>query len=237
MVRRSVTSSALVVFTLALLGAHAPAVHAGADTALRCATDKMLRAGVYDLCRLKLTARALRHGTTPDLSRCDAKLSTTWAKAEQKAGGACPTSGDEATIRTLLQQHTDAVEAALLPPPPLLACGAASFPGCGGSCPTGDSCWAAVEPGPTTLCACLPASSTPCASTGGFTAPQCGGMCPSGEVCATLDVTEALEFSCACIPESSTPCLSTSQPTCGGSCPAGLSCAPDALGLFSCKCQ
>ncbi len=62
----------------------------GADPATVCKTDKMRRAGLYDLCLLKAHAKAVKTGSALDVSRCEAQFGAGWAKAEAKAGGACP---------------------------------------------------------------------------------------------------------------------------------------------------
>lgn len=232
------------LLTVALLAATARAV----GPAAACRANKMLRAGVYDLCLLKATARAAKVGGAPDVAKCDAKFAAAWAKVEARGGGACPTSGDAAMIAGQVEADVAAIVAALTPTtsttsttlPSGLPCGGASFPGCGGSCPAGSSCWANVTPGPTSACTCLPAVATACASTGGPATggATCGGACPAGQVCVTLRVDDStLMATCGCIPAGSTPCISSGQPACGGSCPTGLGCAADPLGLFSCVCQ
>lgn len=219
------------------LGAAASA----ADPALTCKTSKMIRAGTYDLCVLKATALALKDGAAaPDLSRCDAQLARAWTKIEAKAGGFCPTSGDVDTIAAQVRSDASAIVGALMPPPAITPCGGGIYPGCGGSCAPGLTCWALVSAGPTQSCACFASVATACADTGGsvFAGPTCGGACPAGAVCSTLRIDDTtLSATCGCVPAGSTPCISSSQPACGGTCPAGLACGADPLGLFSCVCQ
>lgn len=217
-------------------------IAAGADPANMCRSAKLLRAGTYDLCLVKTIARAERRGDAPDFTTCNEKLAAAWAKAEAKAGRACPTIGDLAAVRTHVRRSVDALSVLLnttttttLP----TLCGGAAHPACGGSCPAGHSCWAEAMALPTS-CVCLLAVSTPCGDTGGMVigAFTCGGACPAGEVCSTLYVDDVtLSASCGCVPAGSTPCLGSGQPACGGSCPAGLACASDPNGLFQCKCQ
>jgi hypothetical protein len=212
-----------------------------ADPAVTCKTRKMIRSGTYDLCVLKATALALKEGATaPDLSRCDAQFDRTWARAEMKAGGLCPTSGDASAIAAQVRSDANAIVAALMPPPTPTPCGGGIYPGCGGSCAPGLTCWALVSAGPSQSCACLASVATPCADTGGsvFAGPTCGGACPDGGVCSTLRIDDStLSATCGCVPAGSTPCISSAQPTCGGACPQGLACGADPLGLFSCVCQ
>jgi len=67
----------------------------------KCVAAKQKEAGKYVFCRMKAESKAVKKGTTPDFSKCDAKLSSKWTKIETKAAGACPTTGDEAAIRNI----------------------------------------------------------------------------------------------------------------------------------------
>jgi len=61
--------------------------------------DRVSR-GVY-FCRMKAESKAAKKGLeTPDYSKCDEKFADKWGKAETKAAGQCPTSGDESDIKT-----------------------------------------------------------------------------------------------------------------------------------------
>lgn len=237
-------AGALVVALLAVGSARA------VDPADACKADKMRRAGLYDLCLLKARSKALKKGIAPNLGRCDAQFAAGWAKAEAKAAGACPTTGDAATLAARVNADVAGVIAALTPTTTttststtsttLLQCGT-DYPGCGGSCPSGMSCWANITgPPPVTSCACLPADVTPCAATGGplSSGPHCGGACPTGQVCSTLYVDDTtLSLTCGCMPAGQLPCLSFTAQTCGGGCPAGMACGVDPLHLFPCRCQ
>jgi hypothetical protein len=215
------------------------------DPAADCKADKIRRAGLYDLCLLKAHAKALKKGSALDVSRCDAQFGAGWAKAEAKGAGACPTNGDATTMAAQVNGDVSGVIAALTPTTStttttIAFCGGSSYPACGGTCPSGTSCWATVFLPPSGNCACLPVDATPCEDTGGSisSGPLCGGTCPSGKVCSTLYVDDTtLSFTCGCIPAGSTPCLSVGAPACGGSCPTGTSCGVDPLGLFACRCQ
>jgi len=230
-----------LIATVASIVVLAAATALAADPATTCKLSKIARAGEYDLCVLKATVLALKQGAAaPDLSRCDAKFVKAWARAEANAGGLCPTSGDSAAIAAQVQADAAAIVAALMPPVTVTPCGTGIYPGCGGDCAAGLTCWALVSAGPTQSCACLPAVATPCADTGGsvFAGATCGGACPAGQACSTLRIDDStLSATCGCVPAGSTPCISSSQPACGGTCPVGLACGPDPLGLFSCVCQ
>lgn len=243
--RRSALAAALALQSVLCAAAVA------ADPAAVCRADKVLRAGLYDLCLMRATARAVRRGEAPELGKCHEQFGLAWAKVEAKAGGDCPTSGDSAAIAGQVQADVAALLAALTPASTTttttststtlpIPCGGAAFPGCGGSCPAGLSCWAAVGPGvpgPTLDCVCRPAVSAPCADTAGpVFEGVCGGACPAGEACSTLWVDDGtFDATCGCIPQGTTPCLSSDAPVCGGSCPPGLTC--DESILFACACQ
>ena len=226
--------------TMALSSGMARAV----DPAIACKADKMRRAGLYDLCLLKVNARALKAGTAVDTAKCDAAFAAAWARVETRGEGACPTNGDASTIGAQVRGDVTGIITALTPTTStttttLATCGI-DYPGCGGACPAGLSCWATVSPPATTSCTCLPSDPTPCEDTGGplTSGPHCGGACPSGQVCSTLYVDDTtLSFSCGCMPEGQRPCLSFAAATCGGACPTAMTCGTDPLGLFLCRCQ
>jgi len=79
----------------------------------KCLGDKLKRAGLFDLCRLKASARALKDGLPPAHDTCDAKLIDKWQAAEARAGGQCPTNGDLGSVRAFIVEHSDALTAAL----------------------------------------------------------------------------------------------------------------------------
>jgi hypothetical protein len=237
---------AVVIGTTALAG----------DPAITCKATKMARAGAYNSCLLKTAAKALRYGGTPDSAKCDTKFAAAWTKAEANAGGACPTTGDATAIGNQVQADVAAIIAALMPTTTTtttatttttgttIPCGGATYPGCGGSCPPGLSCWAntsGATPPLTFACLCLDAVATPCADTGGSVAAgaSCGGACPAGEVCSVLYVDEGtLQDTCGCIAEGSTACLTfgtAGSATCDGACPSGMSCGEDPF--FACACH
>ncbi len=87
-------------------------VQAG-DKAVKCGADKVRETAKYSACLLQAESRAIRKGLVPDFSKCDSKFSQKWQKAETKAGGACPTNGDEAVIQAQVQQFMDDVLVAL----------------------------------------------------------------------------------------------------------------------------
>lgn len=230
----------VVVASIVMLAV--PAV--AADPAVVCKTTKMIRAGTYDLCLLKEAARAMKRGEAPDTAKCDAKFAAAWARAEAKAGGTCPTVGDASAVGGQVNADVASIIFALTPPtttttlPPPGTCG--TWPGCGGSCPAGETCWATImlDSSLVQSCTCLPATATPCTATGGNTVgtATCGGACPAGEVCSTLEIAESpFDATCGCIPAGSIPCVNSGAPACGGACPTGLACAPDFL--FPCTCQ
>jgi hypothetical protein len=246
-------SIGVVAIVLLLIGTTASA----GDPAVTCKATKMARAGAYNSCLLKTAAKALRYGGTADTAKCDAKFAAAWTKAEANGGGACPTTGDGTTIRDQVQADVADIIAALMPSTTTtttttatttttgttIPCGGATYPGCGGSCPPGLSCWANTSAGPTVACICLDAVATPCADTDGSAGAgaSCGGACPAGEVCSVIYIDEAtFHTTCGCMPEGSPACLTFGTPgsaTCDGGCPSGMICGEDPAGLFACACQ
>lgn len=224
--RRRVAAIALAGLVLApLAGAATPAE--------LCRAAKLQAAGTYGLCRAKAEAKALRSGRALDVAACDRKLESSWLRAEGRGG--CDPFGDLAVVRAQVIADVAALVETLTPePPPPVTCG--TFPGCGGACPTGQSCWASFRTGVGTTCDCLPATATACGDSGGhFTGARCGGSCPAGQVCATGFVDETLDFQCGCIPAGATPCIVSGVPACGGACPGATACVPEPLN--GCACQ
>jgi hypothetical protein len=72
--------------------------------AIGCATSKIKSTSKHALCGVKAARRELRSGPfTRDVSRCDEKLTSDFAKAETKAAGSCPTSEDATAMRDLAE--------------------------------------------------------------------------------------------------------------------------------------
>jgi hypothetical protein len=68
-------------------------------------------------------------GRTPNIARCDAAFTKAFAKAEAKAGGACPTNGDTAAVEAQVDICVADIAAALSGTPAPPAC--QSFPATG----------------------------------------------------------------------------------------------------------
>lgn len=79
--------------------------------AAACVAAKLKAAGKKCACVHGIQAKATQKGTTPDFTACDAKLAAAYAKAEAKAGGACPTAGDAEAICDDVQASFAEVEA------------------------------------------------------------------------------------------------------------------------------
>lgn len=65
----------------------------------KCEANKLRTAAKYSACRLNTTAAAARTGGTATFTKCDAKFTTRFARAESRGGGPCPTMGDAAKIQ------------------------------------------------------------------------------------------------------------------------------------------
>jgi esterase/lipase superfamily enzyme len=83
--------------------------HAASGKGVGCTAAKLVAAGQYQLCRAQADAKAARKGIPADHGRCDAQLAKKFARAEERSGGTCPTTGDEAAVRLAASRHGDAV--------------------------------------------------------------------------------------------------------------------------------
>lgn len=82
---------------------------ADSKDAIKCESKKNMEAAKYAQCLLKQQAKAVKKGTAPDFSKCDAKLQKKWGKIEEKAEGACPSQGDQAPIQGFLGDCGDCI--------------------------------------------------------------------------------------------------------------------------------
>ena len=85
----------------------AGAVGAAPTAGQKCEAAKLNAAGKYGACRLGAEKKAVLKAIAPDYTKCDAKYTTAWGKAESKYGVACPTSGDQGPVQTAITDHTD----------------------------------------------------------------------------------------------------------------------------------
>jgi Protein of unknown function (DUF1566) len=117
-------------------------VWAGLSAAAKCEALKNKEAGKYGFClekaQMKLVKTKGACSTTTDtpcyrddecptgetctkdptkynqlVDKCDQKFSDHWGKWEDKAGGSCPTNGDEASLQSFVQAHVEDVASAL----------------------------------------------------------------------------------------------------------------------------
>jgi Protein of unknown function (DUF1566) len=85
----------------------------GVSPAIKCEVAKLKLAGRYGACRLRAEAKAVKKARTPEFMQCDDRLVAKWQEAERKAGGACPTEGDESDLQRFISLHTDYVAKAV----------------------------------------------------------------------------------------------------------------------------
>lgn len=92
----------------------------GADPAQSCQAGKNKQVGKYAHCRQNTEAKFATSADAAQrlagLTKCQEKFDTAWAKLEQKVidqGGFCPSTGDQAAIRSSVDQFTDDVASAL----------------------------------------------------------------------------------------------------------------------------
>jgi hypothetical protein len=107
--------STLVVATTLLMAATAHA----ATPAQTCESGKNGAAGKYALCLLKAQAKFVKGGEVDAAGydaavlKCDAKYGGKWQSLETKAGGMCPSTGDETSIQDFLDACIFSAEDAL----------------------------------------------------------------------------------------------------------------------------
>lgn len=99
---------------LAVLGA---SIAQAATPAEICESGKNKEAGKYSYCRQKAEAK---YATTGDAGaraaaqqKCLDKYNAKWPVIESKAGGACPSTGDQAAIQGAADEYTDNIATAL----------------------------------------------------------------------------------------------------------------------------
>jgi hypothetical protein len=185
----------------------------------RCAGAKLKATGKKAKAKLACHAKATGRGLAVDpgcLAKAEVRFTTAFAQAEARPP--CLTTGDAATIESLLDALVAAAVVGSPPPgtttttnPPSVTtttttttttpsfCAPVApnpFPMCGGSCDGAG--WPAVcalsrvitQSGPTDLCACVPLGLVPCN-------PPC--PCPAGQICQ-LDYRNPSFPVCGCVP-------------------------------------
>lgn len=102
----------VILAALALGWASTAGATGGATAAQKCEAFKNTAAGAKALCRaLEHAKQAL--GKPHNFAKCETRFMSAFAKAEQQAGGACPTEGDAAAIEGLVDACASDVAAAL----------------------------------------------------------------------------------------------------------------------------
>jgi hypothetical protein len=111
----------MMVFVLGIL---VIAVRAGAaDPTVKCESQKLKAAGKYGQCRMTTESSAVSKGVTADFEKCDHKFSSKWQKIEETGSEACPTLGDELTVRGEMTDCTDRLATRLSGDPVPPSCG------------------------------------------------------------------------------------------------------------------
>jgi len=106
---------AIMLTTVAFILLATDPLSAATDPTVKCETGKVKSAGKYAACRLKTEAKARKKGVVADMSKCDAKLTKKWNKAEAKADGACPVTGDLEANRSTITSQTQSIIDDLFP--------------------------------------------------------------------------------------------------------------------------
>ncbi|MBC8292718.1 MAG: hypothetical protein H8E45_06075, partial [Proteobacteria bacterium] len=90
----------LIVFTCTVAAAFVAGTALAADPAIKCESGKLKEVSKYTGCVLAADSKAAKKSLSPDYSKCESKFTMKWNKVELKAGGLCPSSGDEALVKT-----------------------------------------------------------------------------------------------------------------------------------------
>jgi len=108
------------IFGLAILGGVgllSPGVAiAAADPAVKCQSTQAAAAGKYAACLTSVSATAIKKAESGDsakLFKCRASFVSAMRKAEGKAAGACPSSGDSATLERAIDGSINGVVVSL----------------------------------------------------------------------------------------------------------------------------
>jgi hypothetical protein len=100
------------IVSAALVSLYGATALAGPTDAQKCEAAKNKTAGKYAFCRQKAEAKAVKKGDTPDYDKCIEKFDDAWDKSETKYP-TCPTSGDGADIKALVESCMSGVAAKL----------------------------------------------------------------------------------------------------------------------------
>jgi hypothetical protein len=82
----------------------------------KCVSGKLKAAGKYEACLLAAQAKVVATKGAPNFSKCDQTLTNSFSKIESKANGACPVTGDEASIQAEVTADATALANAISPP-------------------------------------------------------------------------------------------------------------------------
>jgi hypothetical protein len=107
------TAGDALIESASLTNAVTDALAPGAPATSACSARKLAGAGKYLLCRLKAHRKDVLKGAGLDFSKCDTKLSSSFAKAEALAAADCLTTTDLETARTHGTNDSDAIVALL----------------------------------------------------------------------------------------------------------------------------
>lgn len=86
-----------------------------AEPSAKCLSGKLLQAGKYAGCRMKMDSRAVAKGVEADYYRCESRFSDEWDAIEARAAGACASTGDEAAVKAAISTCVGDVAAGLKP--------------------------------------------------------------------------------------------------------------------------
>ena len=74
---------------------------------IKCVADKLKVTGKLGFCLLKAESKGLKKDEPPDYGKCVDKFQSKWPVIEGKAGGACPTNGDQDAMESEVANHVE----------------------------------------------------------------------------------------------------------------------------------
>lgn len=112
----SARALAWVVTVAVVAGLGVAPASAADDAAGKCEQSKAKGAGKHASCRANVYAGAIKKAVAADgekLTKCSDKVTSSFTKAEEKAAGACPTTGDSSAVEGIVDACIDDVVTAL----------------------------------------------------------------------------------------------------------------------------
>jgi len=197
------------------------AVSAATAPALRCQAAKEKAAGAYAQCLAGVRSKEVKTGSPRDESHCVERLEKAFAKAESKAAGACPITGDSAAAIATIDACVDGTTTAIL--------GGVAPPGAGGAAARCDSRKTKANG---TYLKCLMRARAKATNWDVFVDPTDTDKCAS-KLISTIDKSNALDAISPCSAIDDAPAILASA----NACPINLGGTPAQTNTFTMICD